>query len=115
MARPMPRPDWLAPALLVLVGLVPSLAGVARIADTAAATAVTEANARFLAAPWPVMLHVLAAVPFALLGALQFSSKLRRRGARWHRLAGRALLPAGYLVALSGLWMSRFYPWPQGD
>src|ERR671939_284911 len=33
----------------------------------------------------------------------------------WHRSAGRILVPAGVLVALSGLWMTVFYPRPPGD
>ncbi len=112
------RPDWVVPLLLVLLSLVPSVAGVARLGDVAAAAAggpITPENARFVAAPIPVVLHILAAVPFGLLGALQFSATLRARGSRWHRLAGRLLLPAGFVVALTGLWMARAYPWPVFD
>jgi hypothetical protein len=30
-------------------------------------------------------------------------------------VAGKLLVPASLIVALSGLWMAHFYPWPQGD
>jgi hypothetical protein len=50
-----------------------------------------------------------------MLGALQFSPGFRRRRRAWHRAAGRILIPSGLLVALSGLWMAHFYPWPEGD
>jgi hypothetical protein len=52
---------------------------------------------------------------YSILGALQFSPGLRRRHRAWHRAAGRVLIPAGLLVALSGLWMTLTYPWPAGD
>ncbi|MEE8428358.1 MAG: DUF2306 domain-containing protein [Gammaproteobacteria bacterium] len=35
---------------------------------------------------------------------------MRRRNPRWHRAAGRTLVPTGLVAALSGLWMTQFYP-----
>lgn len=55
---------------------------------------------------------------YSLLGAFQFVPALRRGGrgkSSWHRLAGGTLIPAGLLVALSGLWMAAFYDLPEGD
>jgi uncharacterized membrane protein len=60
-----------------------------------------------------VVLHIVAAVPFSVLGALQFAPALRRR--TWHRAVGRLLVPCGLLAALTGLWMTHFYPRPAGD
>lgn len=107
--------SWLIPAGLVVLGLVPSAAGVARLAELARHPAVTEANARFVAAPWPVRLHVVAVVLFALVGAFQFWPAFRRASRRWHARAGRILVAAGFLAALSGLWMTFVYPWPEAD
>lgn len=101
----------LVPGLLILLGLVPAAAGAARLFTLAAGTASPE-NARFFDAPVPVVLHVLAVVPYSLLGALQFAPA--RRG-RWHRTAGMALAPLGLVAALTGLWMTQRYPWPAGD
>jgi uncharacterized membrane protein len=70
---------------------------------------------RFVAAPVPVVLHVIAAIPFSVLGAFQFSPALRRRRREWHRAAGRILVVFGLVVALTGLWMAQFYAWPEGD
>ena len=109
------RPDWLIPALLIGLSLVPSIAGAARLYQLASGAPVTAANARFFAQPLPVVLHILAAVPFGILGALQFSRKLRSGGSRWHRYVGRVLAPAGLVVAITGLWMAHNYPWPAGD
>lgn len=48
-----------------------------------------------------------------MLGALQFATA--RSGRPWHRLAGRLALPAGWLAAATGVWMTLTYPWPAGD
>jgi uncharacterized membrane protein len=109
------RRDWLIPAGLITLGLVPALAGVVRVAELARGAAVTPENARFVAAPLPVLIHIPAVILYSILGAFQFSPGLRRQRRGWHRAAGRVLVPAGIVVALSGLWMARFYPWPPGD
>ena len=63
----------------------------------------------------PVVTHIGSVTVFCLLGAFQFVPALRRRAGRWHRFAGRILIPAGLLAALSGIWMVIFYPHPPGD
>jgi uncharacterized membrane protein len=110
----MSRKDWLIPAGLLALSLVPAVAGSARLAQLAGG-AETAANARFFASPLPVLIHVPAAIIYSMLGALQFSPGFRRRNRPWHRAAGKVLLPAGILVALTGLWMAHFYDWPAGD
>lgn len=107
--------DWMVPAGLIALSLVPVIAGSARLAELASGAEVTPDNARFLAAPLPVLLHLLAAIPYSLLGALQFSPGFRRRFGRWHRAVGKVLVPAGLVVALTGLWMAHFYPLPAFD
>ncbi len=107
--------DWMVPAGLIALGLIPAIAGSVRLAEVASGADVTPENARFLASPLPVVLHVLAAVPYSLLGALQFSPGFRRRFRGWHRAVGKLLVPAGLVVALSGLWMAHFYQLPAFD
>jgi uncharacterized membrane protein len=112
------RRDWLITGGLILLAVIPILAGTVRVgqltigADT---TPVTPENARFFAAPLPVILHVFGASVYALLGAFQFAPGIRLRYPRWHRRAGWLLVPAGLAAALTGLWMAHFYPWPAGD
>lgn len=111
-----PRPsEWLVPGLLILLSLVPAISGTARLAEVARGADVTPANSRFMAAPLPVILHVLAVIPYSILGAFQFAPAFRRRRRDWHRAAGRVLVVAGMVAALTGLWMAHFYPWPEGD
>lgn len=100
---------------LALLCVVPVTAGVLRIVELAGDPVITEANARFVAAPAPAVLHIVSASAFLVGGVIQVFPSLRRRWPRWHRLAGRVLLPAGLLTAVSGLWLTLTYPWPDGD
>jgi uncharacterized membrane protein YozB (DUF420 family) len=103
------KADWLIPGSLIALSFVPVAAGAARLAKVAAGAA-GPVDARFTAAPAPMVLHIVAASVFCVLGALQFSPGLRRRRSGWHRAAGRVLIPCGLAVALTGLWMAVFYP-----
>ena len=109
------RADWLVPVLLILLGLVPAIAGTARLAELASGADVTAKNIRFFEQPIPVVLHVLFVVPYSMVGALQFSPGFRKRNRPWHRAAGRVIGMFGIGAALTGLWMAHFYPWPAGD
>jgi hypothetical protein len=108
-----PRPQWPVPAGLILLSLIPVIFGALRLAELTSGAEVTPQNARFFTSPVPVVTHIVSVTVYSLLGAFQFVPSLRgRRG--WHRIAGRVLIPAGLLAALSGLWMSVFYPLPDG-
>lgn len=107
------RWPWLAPVALIGLALVPLVAGALRLSELARGATANAENARFVSTPLPVVLHVVSATLYCLLGALQFASALRER--RWHRLAGRVVLPAGVVAALSGLWMAFFYALPAGE
>jgi uncharacterized membrane protein len=109
------KAGWLVPAGLVLLGLLPVIAGSVRLAEIATGAEVTPANARFLTAPAPVVLHIVTVTIYALFGAFQFSGDIRRNYPRWHRLAGRVLVPTGLIAALTGLWMTQFYLSPPMD
>lgn len=64
----------------------------------------------------PIVLHVAAALVYSLVGAFQFLPGLRLRHLAWHRFAGRYLLvPAGLVLAVTGLWMTAFYDAPPFD
>src|SRR4051812_29920808 len=112
--KTMRRADWMIPSSLILLSLVPAIAGTVRLSQLAGGAQTME-NARFFAQPIPVVLHILSVIPYSMVGAFQFSPGFRRRNRGWHRAAGRILIPCGLVAALSGLWMAHFYPWPEGD
>lgn len=99
---------------LLALAIVPSLAGAFRLTELASGADITPENARFFASPAAVVVHVLSAVPFSVLGAFQFIPAIRRQHPGWHRAAGRLVIACGLAAALSGLWMTIFYPQP-GD
>jgi uncharacterized membrane protein len=101
---------WRVPAALVTLSIVPLVAGSLRLVELAGGPQLLPTNPRIGAMPAPVVVHILAAAVYALLGAVQFSARLRRRWPAWHRTAGRVLVAAGLAVAGSGLWMTVFYP-----
>jgi hypothetical protein len=101
------------PAALIVLSAVPVLAGAVRVVQLAVGARITAENARFFASPVPVVLHIVGASVFCVLGAFQFVPGLRRHG--WHRMAGRLTVPCGLIAALAGLWMTLFYPRPPGD
>ncbi|BCJ40489.1 membrane protein [Actinoplanes ianthinogenes] len=109
------RRGWRIPAGLIALSLVPSIAGAARLGELATNAPVTEENARFFAMPLPVVAHILAAILYCLAGAFQFAPAFRRRRPAWHRIAGRVLVAAGVIVAVSGMWMAVFYDVPPVD
>jgi hypothetical protein len=96
---------------LILLSAIPLTGGAFRLNELSSGAEITQDNARFFASPLPVVLHIVGASVYALLGAFQFVSRLWQRGVSWHRWVGRLLLvPSGLIVALSGLWMTLFYP-----
>ncbi|MDO6142200.1 DUF2306 domain-containing protein [Paenarthrobacter aurescens] len=121
------RMKWGVPAALIILSLIPVIAGAARLTQLTGGATVTPENARFFASPIPVVTHIVTVTVYSLLGAFQFVPALRRvtphqRGSQpqrrrlsWHQVAGRILVPAGLLAAVSGLWMSMFYTLPVTD
>lgn len=103
------RRRWVAPTALLVLTAVPVLAGAFRVTQLSAGASVTPENARFFADPVPVVLHIVGASLFCVLGAFQFL-----RGPR-HRVIGRLIVPCGLVAALAGMWMAVAYPLPAHD
>jgi uncharacterized membrane protein len=102
--------SWPVPAALVALSLIPLAGGLLRLVQLAGGPQLMTPDPRFAASPLPVVVHILGAAVYALVGAFQFVPRLRRRHPTWHRRAGRALTGAGLLVAGSGLWMTLLFP-----
>ncbi len=112
------KPDWLIPVGLLVISFIPIVAGALRVSQLAAGTEVTAEDVRISSAPIPVVLHIIGASLFSLLGAFQFSTALRERSPQWHRVSGRVAAASGVVAALTGIWMTLMFPIPaalQGD
>ena len=103
------KAGWLIPTGLIALAFIPVAAGIVHLSTLAGGGAVTPDNERFFAAPIPVILHIVGVTLYCVLGAFQFSAGIRRRHIGWHRAAGRVIVVAGLVAALSGLWMAMFY------
>ena len=90
--------QWLPPVGLIVLSLIPVLAGAVRLNELMGGPEITANNARFVASPIPVTVHIVSVTVYSLLGALQFVPSLRRGRPSWHRIAGRILVPAGVLA-----------------
>ena len=103
---------WVPVALIALVA-IPIAAGTLRLVEVFGGPHSLPTNPRVTDSPAPVVVHIVSASLYAVLGALQLSTGLRRRHPRWHRRSGRLVVLLGLSVALSALWMMAFYAGPQ--
>lgn len=109
--------EWLIPTGLIFLSLVPAVGGSVRLAElgSGAEFVFLPDSERIASAPIPVVIHIVSVIIYSILGAFQFAPGFRRRHRRWHRSAGRILIPSGLVAALSGLWMTQFSPLPWHD
>ena len=108
-ASPTRSTGWV-PVALVVLSLIPAVSGTLRLVEVFGGPHLMPENPRIAASPAPVVVHIVSVIPYAVLGAFQFSARLRRRRPGWHRATGRVLVALGLAVAFSGLWMTLFYP-----
>lgn len=106
------KSEWFTLLGLLGLSLVPCVGGVFRMIELGLGTSMMPENPRVIASPLPVVLHVISVVPYCVLGILQFLPTIRQRYPKWHRSSGYLLVVSGILSALSGLWMTQFYPFP---
>ena len=89
------RTGWWVPPALLALAFIPVAGGTGRLIEVLGGPEVLPTDARFAASPIPLVVHIVAAVVYAVLGAFQFSARLRRRHPGWHRRAGRLLVVLG--------------------
>ncbi|WP_374458043.1 DUF2306 domain-containing protein [Nocardioides sp.] len=103
-------PTWRVPLALVALSLIPVIAGSVRLTDLSTGSTYMPRDAHHPDMPVALIVHIVTATVYSLLGAFQFSEGVRLRHPRWHRAAGRVLVPMGLAVALSALWLTLVYP-----
>lgn len=108
------KTEWLLLVGLLVLSFVPVVGGTFRLAELGLGNTIEflPINPRIESAPIPVIFHLVSSIVYCILGAFQFLPTLRRNHPLWHRVAGRLLVCAGVVSALSGLWMTHFYAFP---
>ncbi|WP_299801303.1 DUF2306 domain-containing protein [uncultured Maribacter sp.] len=113
------KSEWYILVGLLLLSLIPSVGAILRLVELGSGDLeFIPENPRIQSAPTPVIFHLFSVVPYCILGALQFLPSFRKKYLNWHRLVGWLLVGAGIVSALSGLWMTHYYSFPnnlQGD
>lgn len=94
---------------LVLFSALPLSFGILRLLQLAG---ISNAMPVPAAPPLPLILHIVGALLYAILGAFQFSSSIRRRWPALHRVSGRVALVGASLVVVSALWLTTVYATP---
>ncbi|MGN6490051.1 MAG: DUF2306 domain-containing protein [Devosia sp.] len=108
-----PRPrqrsaSWLIASLL-LFGALPLSFGILRLLQL---LGLSNLMPPAVAPPLPLVLHIVGALAYAILGAFQFAPSIRRRWPALHRVAGRLSLVGASLVVGSALWLTAIYVTP---
>ncbi|HEY5978268.1 MAG TPA: DUF2306 domain-containing protein [Microlunatus sp.] len=100
---------WSVPTALLVLSTIPLTAGTLRLVQLVGGPALMPADERFPAFPAALIVHIVGATLYAVLGVLQLVPRFRRGHLTWHRRVGRLVTVAGLLVAASALWMTLGY------
>ncbi|WP_282127750.1 DUF2306 domain-containing protein [Roseobacter litoralis] len=106
------RREWAFLALVFLYSFIPAVVGLIRLPELLGAPVIIPSNPRAVIDPLPITLHILGSSVFCLVGAVQFLPSLRRYRPALHRTLGRIVAAAGCISALTGLWMTVAYAFP---
>ena len=107
------KTEWALFVLAFVYSFIPAFGGLIRVLELAGGPQIAPENSRALLAPTPIVLHILGSFLFCIVGALQFLPSIRRQSPVAHRTIGRVIAVAGCIAALSGLWMTHFYIFPE--
>ena len=107
------KSEWVVLGLIFVYSFIPVFGGLIRVLELAGGPQIAPENPRALLAPLPITLHILGSFLFCIVGALQFLPNLRRQRPAAHRTIGRVIAVAGCVSALTGLWMTHFYDFPE--
>jgi uncharacterized membrane protein YozB (DUF420 family) len=107
------KPEWVILGAIFVYSFIPVVGGLIRVLELAGGPQIAPENPRASLAPTPIILHILSSSLFCVLGAFQFLPSLRRQTLAAHRAIGRVVVAAGCVSALTGLWMTHFYAFPE--
>jgi len=107
------KTEWVVFSVIFVYSFIPAFGGLIRVLELAGGPQIAPANPRALLVPTPIILHILSSALFCVVGAVQFLPSIRRQRPAAHRLIGRVIAVAGCMSALTGLWMTHFYAFPE--
>lgn len=107
------RREWAFLALVFLYSFIPAVVGLFRVPELLGGPAIVPPNPRAVIDPLPITLHILGSSVFCLVGTVQFVPSLRGYRPALHRTLGRVVAASGCVSALTGLWMTVSYAFPE--
>lgn len=107
------KSEWVVLGVLFVYSFIPVFGGLIRVLELAGGPQIAPENPRALLTPLPITLHILSSILFCVVGAFQFLPSLRRQRPAAHRAMGRMIAVAGCVSALTALWMTHFYVFPE--
>ena len=107
------RGEWAFLIAIFVYSFIPSVIGLLRIPELLGGPMLVPSNPRAVIDPVPIVLHILGSALFCLVGAVQFLPSLRRMRPALHRRLGWVVAVGGGVSALTGLWMTLAYAFPQ--
>ncbi|MFC6588628.1 DUF2306 domain-containing protein [Sulfitobacter pacificus] len=107
------KSEWVVFGVIFVYSFIPGFGGLIRVLELAGGPQIAPANPRALFTPTPIILHTMSAFLFCIVGAVQFLPSIRRQRPAAHRSIGRVIVVAGCMSAITGLWMTHFYVFPE--
>jgi len=107
------KSEWVVLSMILVYSFIPAVGGLIRVLELAGGPQIAPENPRALLAPLPITLHILSSFLFCIVGSLQFLPSFRRQCPAAHRVMGRVIAMAGIVSALTGLWMTHFFVFPE--
>jgi len=106
------RREWGVLAFVLAYSFIPSIGGLLRVIELGGGPGIIPENPRALASPVPIVLHAVSSLIFCSVGVIQFLPSLRGRFPALHRAGGRVIALSGVVSALTGLWMTHYFSFP---
>src|SRR5277367_4915705 len=97
------RRNWLKPALWIVMGL--AAVSVTIYSEIPLLRSAQEKRL-FHRVPWLLIPHIAGGLTALLSGPLQFSSRLRRRNPKFHRILGRVYVSSVFIAAPLAILMA---------
>ena len=105
--------EWALLASILAFSIPPTLGGLLRVVELGGGPTIIPENPNALSDPPPIVFHIFSSFIFCAIGALQFLSSVRHHYPKVHRTVGRVIAVAGCVSALTVLWMTHFFVFPE--